>query len=58
MISMATQKQEWGCNYKNIHISAATHPRTLNLVSNQLLDLAHLHDGWLCKYFNFHIHKF
>ena len=24
--------KEWGCTYKNTHISAATHPRILNLV--------------------------
>ena len=26
--------KEWGCTYKNTRISAATHPRILNLVSN------------------------
>ena len=26
--------KEWVCAYKNTHISAATHPRTLKLVSN------------------------
>ena len=26
--------KERGCTYKNTHISAAIHPRTLNLVSN------------------------
>ena len=37
---------EWVCAYKNTHILAATHdPRTLNLVSNKLLDIARLHDG-------------
>ena len=26
--------KEWGCTYKNIHISAVTHTRILNLISN------------------------
>ena len=40
MVSMATHDaiQEWGCAYKITHISAATCPRHLNMVSNQNLD--------------------
>ena len=37
--------KEWVCAYKNTHISAATQSRTLNLVSNLLLDIARSHDG-------------
>ena len=32
--------EEWECFYKNTHISAATHPRTVNLVSNLPKDIA------------------
>ena len=37
MVPMATHNaiQEWGCAYKITHISAATYPRLLNMVSNQ-----------------------
>ena len=37
--------KEWVCANKNTHILAAAHPRTLNLVSNKLLDIACLYDG-------------
>ena len=41
---------------KNINISTATHPRTVNLVSNKSSDIALLYDGWICKLviLNFH----
>ena len=52
MVSMATHyailKNE-GLPTKNTHISAATHPRKLNLVSNYFLDIVLLPD---CRYAN------
>ena len=50
--------KEYGCTYKNAHISAATYPRTLNLVSNYFKDIAPLLDGWICKLYNLNIHEF
>ena len=50
--------KELGCPYKNMHISAATHHRILNLVPNQFLDIAILFGGWKCKLSNIHIHDY
>ena len=47
----------WEGTYKNIHISTATHPRTVNLVSNYSADIALLCDGWICKLFVLNIHE-
>ena len=38
--------QRMGCFYKNTHISAAAHPRILNLVSNLFKDIAVVHVGY------------
>ena len=57
MVSMATHYgEEWGCFYKNTHISEATHPITLNLVSNLCKDIAVVLAGWICKLSNLNIH--
>ena len=48
MVSMAIH-YDWESSYKNIHITAAIHPRTLNLVSNKSADIARLHDGRICR---------
>ena len=50
--------KEWGCFYKNTHISAATYLKTLNLVSNLFKDIAGALDGWICKLSNLNIHEF
>ena len=50
--------KECMCTYKNTHISAATYPRTLNLVSKKSINIACSHDGLICKLSNFHIHEF
>ena len=50
--------KEWGCFYKNSHISAATRPRTLNLVSNLAKDISVVLAGWICKLSNLNIHEF
>ena len=44
--------------YLKTRISAATHPRTINLVSIQILDIALLSDGLICKVSNFHINDY
>ena len=49
--------KEWGCFYKNTHISAATHHSTLNLVSNLFKDMAVVLAGWICKLSNLNIHE-
>ena len=49
--------KDWECSFKNIHISAASHPRTLNLVSSYLTDKACLQDCWICKLPNLNIHE-
>ena len=41
--------ERMGCTYKNIHISAATHPRILNLIPNLSLDMARLFVSRICK---------
>ena len=59
--SMATHyaiSKNWGCFYKNTHISASTHPKTLNLVSNLFKDIAVVLAGWICKLSNLNIHEF
>ena len=43
---MATRYATFKCTYKNTHISAATHPRMLNLVPNQSLDQLYLLVGY------------
>ena len=50
--------KEWGCFYENTHISGATHPRTLNLVSNLFKDIAVVLAGWICKSSDLNIHEF
>ena len=50
--------KDWGYTYKNTHVSAATHAKTLNLVSNYFEDVSLLHDGQICKLSNSNIHKF
>ena len=50
--------KEWECFYKTTHISAATHPKTLNLVSNLFKDIAVVLAGWMCKLSNLNIHEF
>ena len=50
--------REWGCFYKNTHISAATHPRTLNLVTSLFEDIAVVLAGWICKLSYLNIHEF
>ena len=50
--------KEWGCLYKNTHISAATHPRTLHLVSYLFKDIAVVLAGWISKLFNLNIMNF
>ena len=52
--------KEWGCFYKTNHISAATHSKTLNLVSKLTVfkDIAVVHAGWICKLSNLNIHEF
>ena len=52
------QFQGMGCFYKNTHISAATHPRTLNLVSNLFKDIAVVFAGGISKLSNLNIHEF
>ena len=48
--------KECGCTCKNTHISAATPHRTLNLVSNQLQDIARSLCDRICKLSNLNIH--
>ena len=31
--------KEWGCIYKNTHISIGTHPKLLNMIPNLFLDI-------------------
>ena len=50
--------KEWGCFYKNTHISAASHPRIINVVSNVFKDIAVVLAGWICKLSNMNIHEF
>ena len=45
-----------GCFFKNTHITAATHPRILNLVPNLFLDITIVICGSICKLSNFNIH--
>ena len=42
---------------KNIHISAASHSRTLNLVSSYFSGKARLQDCWICKLSHLNIHE-
>ena len=48
--------KDWECSFKNIHISAASHPRTITLVSSYFSDKARLQDCQICKspHLNFH----
>ena len=41
--------KDWECSFKNIYISAASHPRTINLVSSYFADKARLQDCRICK---------
>ena len=41
--------REWGYTYKNVHISAASHYRILNLASHLFVAIAVLQDGQVCK---------
>ena len=50
--------KDWGYMYKNTHVSAATHAKTLNLVSNYSEDVSLLHDDRICKLSNLNIHNF
>ena len=49
--------RELGCTYKLTHISAATHPRLLNIVSNKRLDITIIPNGRKCKLSYFNIHE-
>ena len=50
--------REWGCTFKNTRIATTTHPRILKFVPKQLLDIALLFDGQICKLSHFHIHEY
>ena len=49
--------RELGCTYKLTHISAATHPRLLNIVSIKRLDITIVPNGRKCKLSYFNIHE-
>ena len=49
--------KDWECSFKNIHISAVSHPRTLNLVSSYFADKARLQDCQICKLSHLNIHE-
>ena len=48
---------DWECSFKNIHISAASHPGTLNLLSGYFADKARLQDCKICKLTHLNIHE-
>ena len=50
--------KDWGHNYKNIHISAASHPRAYNLLSNYFAEIALFHGDQIFKLSNMNIHEF
>ena len=61
MIYMATHNaisKNGGVSTKYTHISAATHPKALNLVSNLFKDIAVVLAGRICKLSNLNIHEF
>ena len=48
--------KDWGMYLQNAHISAATDPKILNLVSNYFEDIALFFHGRICKLSNVNIH--
>ena len=50
--------KDWEHSYKNIHISAASHPRAHNLLSNLSAEIALFHDDQMFKLSNINIHEF
>ena len=50
--------KEWEHRYKNIHISAASHPRAHNLLSYLSAEIALFHDDQIFKLSNMNIHEF
>ena len=59
MPSVATHNsKEWGCTYKNTHISATTRPRILNWVPNYFLVVEIFPDCPICKLSNLYIHEY
>ena len=49
--------KDWECSFKFIYISAASHSRTLNLVSSYFADKARLQDCQICKLSYLNIHE-
>ena len=49
--------KDWECSFKNIHISAVSHHRILNLVLNYFADKARLQDCRICKLSHLNIHE-
>ena len=50
--------KDWEHSYKNIHISAASHPRAHNLLSNLSAEIALFHDDQISKSSYMDIHEF
>ena len=49
--------KDWGHSYNNIHISAASHLRAHNLLSNLSAEIALFHDDQMFKLSNINIHE-
>ena len=62
MISMATHyaifKNGYSSFFINSHISTANHPRILNLVPTESLEIALLTDCQICKLSNINIYEY
>ena len=50
--------KDWEHSYKNIHISAASHPRAHNLLSNKSAEISLFHNDQISKLSSMNIHVF